>query len=397
MTDTDGSTTARVLPRIADIPAAAWDACANPDAGTFNPFVAHAFLDALERSGSVGGRSGWVPAHIVIDDAGGALAAAMPLYVKSHSQGEYVFDHSWAEAYERAGGAYYPKLQCAVPFSPVPGPRLLVRPGPQAERQRGQLAAAAIALAHRVTASSVHVTFLDEATWHQLGTAGFLLRTDRQFHWLNRGYATFDDFLAGLASRKRKAIRREREQALAGGLEIERVSGAAIRDEHWQAMFAFYKETGSRKWGRPYLTRRCFAELGSTMAEHCLLVMARRGGRLVAGALNMIGGDCLYGRYWGAIEEHPCLHFEVCYYQAIDYAIAHKLARVEAGAQGEHKLARGYLPMPTYSAHWIANPSLRRAVGRYLEHERAAVDEHGALLTHAGPYRRDGAARDEQD
>lgn len=379
---------ARIETAIADIPAAAWDACANPDAARHNPFVTHAFLAALEKAGTVGDGTGWAPAHLVIDDGAGGIAACMPLYVKSHSQGEYVFDHGWADAYERAGGRYYPKLQCAVPFSPVPGPRLLVRPGEDQGLRRRQLASAGVALARRIGASSLHVTFMAEDEWEQLGAHGFLQRTDRQFHWMNNGYRSFDDFLATLASRKRKAIRREREQALAGGLEIEHVAGGAIRDEHWDAMFAFYMDTGSRKWGRPYLNRAFFAELGATMADRCLLMLVRRQGRIVAGALNLVGGDCLYGRYWGAIEHHPALHFEVCYYQAIDYAIAHGLARVEAGAQGDHKLARGYLPAPTYSAHWIADAGLRRAVARYLEHEREAVTLDGELLTAAGPYRK---------
>ena len=390
--------TARIVTAIADLAPEAWDACANPDARTFNPFVAHAFLAALESAGTVGGRSGWAPAHIAIDDDAGGLAACMPLYVKGHSQGEYVFDHGWADAYERAGGRYYPKLQGAVPFTPVPGPRLLVRPGEDAALRRRQLAGAGIALARRFGASSLHVTFMRDDEWRDLGAQGFLLRTDRQFHWINHGYAGFDDFLASLASRKRKAIRREREQALSGGLEIEQVTGAAIREAHWDAMFAFYMDTGSRKWGRPYLNRAFFSELGARLPERCLLVLVRRAGRYVAGALNLVGGDCLYGRYWGALEHHPALHFEVCYYQAIDYSIRHCLARVEAGAQGEHKLARGYLPAETYSAHWIADAGLRRAVAHYLEHEREAIALDADELTAAGPYRKAGSpAPDEQE
>ena len=378
----------RVVPAIADIDAAAWDACANPDPARFNPFVAHRFLAALEAAGVLGARAGWLPRHLLLEDDAGGLAGALPCYVKSHSQGEYVFDHGWADAYERAGGTYYPKLQVAVPFTPVPGPRLLVRPGPGQEERERLVAAGAVELARRMEVSSLHITFLDEAPWRRLGEMGFLLRTGQQFHWRNQGFASFEDFLASLASRKRKAIRKERAAARADGIEIELLTGSDIREAHWDALFAFYMETGSRKWGRPYLNRRFFSLLGEAMSDRCLLVMARRGKRHVAGALNVIGGDCLYGRYWGAVEHHPCLHFEVCYYQAIEYAIAHGLARVEAGAQGEHKLARGYLPVTTYSAHWIGDPALRRAVQRYLAAERIAVAESCAELAEAGPFRR---------
>jgi predicted N-acyltransferase len=382
-------TVASIVARIADVDKDAWDACANPDPATFNPFVAHAFLKALEESGSVGARHiGWLPQHIAVDDDNGDIAASAPCYVKLHSAGEYVFDHSWAAAYEQAGGHYYPKLQIAVPFTPVPGPRLLVRPDVDQDFYRQVLGAAAAELAQRIGASSVHATFLSEGDWQALGAQGYLKRTDRQFHWANRGYATFDDFLADLASRKRKTIRKERREALADGIDIEHLTGSDIKERHWDAFFDFYMDTGSRKWGRPYLNRRFFAQLGEAMPERCLLVMAKRGARYVAGALNLIGGDCLYGRYWGSVEHHPCLHFEVCYYQAIDYAIAHGLSRVEAGAQGEHKLARGYLPTTTYSAHYIADPGFRRAVAHYLEQERAEVAETVAVLTEYGPYRR---------
>ena len=378
----------RIEPSISQIDAAAWDACANPDAATYNPFVAHAFLKALEDAKCVGGRSGWVPQYILVDDAAGTLTACMPTYVKTHSQGEYVFDHGWAEAYQRAGGQYYPKLQAAVPFSPVPGPRLLVRPGPDAEHNGRILGAGAIELARRLELSSVHVTFIREDEWERLAEIGYLKRTDQQFHWLNNGYATFDDFLAALSSRKRKTIRKERSQALSAGLELVQLRGADITEAHWDAFFQFYVDTGNRKWGRPYLNRRFFSALGQAMADRCLLIFAMRDGRPIAGALNMIGGDCLYGRYWGAIEQHPCLHFEVCYYQAIDFAIAHGLSRVEAGAQGEHKLARGYMPSATFSAHWIADPGLRRAVARYLDEERRAVAEQREMLAEYGPYRK---------
>jgi len=382
-------TIANIVGRIADIPAASWDACANPDAATFNPFITHAFLKALEDSGCVGSsHTGWIPQHIAVPDDAGEIVACAPCYLKLDSAGEYVFDHSWAAAYERAGGRYYPKLQIAVPFTPVPGRRLLVRPGPDAEQNEHVLAAAAVQLAQRHGASSVHITFLTEHEWKVLGAAGYLQRTDQQFHWSNAGYQSFDDFLASLASRKRKAVRKERSEATSDGIVIEQLSGADIQEKHWDAFFEFYTDTGNRKWGRPYLNRRFFSLLGTSMADHCLLVMARRGDRYIAGALNLIGGDCLFGRYWGAVEQHPCLHFELCYYQAIDYAIAHRLARVEAGAQGEHKLARGYMPTPTYSVHFIANPSFHNAVARYLEGERAAIAENITDLAAFAPYRR---------
>jgi uncharacterized protein len=378
-----------VTPWIGDIAPQAWDACANPDPATYNPFLAHAFLKALEDAGTVGGRTGWLPQHLALKLGGEeTLAACAPCYVKSHSQGEYVFDRGWAEAYERAGGRYYPKLQIAVPFTPVPGRRLLARPGPDADANAMLLAAAAVELVERNDLSGLHLTFLTEAEWLRLGDKGFLKRTDQQFHWNNAGYATFDEFLASLASRKRKAVRKEREQACSGGLEITRLAGADITEASWDALFGFYVQTGSRKWGRPYLNRKFFSLLGQAMAERCLIVMVKRGSRPIAGALHLIGGDCLYGRYWGAIEHHPCLHFEVCYYQAIEIAIEHKLARVEAGAQGEHKLARGYLPTSTYSAHFIADPGLRRAIADYLKRERAYVDAAGKELAEYAPFRK---------
>jgi len=380
---------ANVASRIAEIAPAGWDACANPHPATHNPFLSHAFLNALEASGCVGDRrTGWLPHHITLTDAAGCIAGCMPCYVKLHSAGEYVFDYAWAEAYERAGGIYYPKLQAAVPFTPVPGRRLLIRPGPDAERREKLLAEAAVEVARRLGASSLHLTFLSQHEWDALGAQGFLRRTDQQFHWQNEGYAGFDDFLARLSSRKRKTVRKERAEALGRGLTIEHLTGAAITEEHWDAFFAFYQDTGSRKWGRPYLNRRFFSLLGEAMAERCLLIMAKRNGRCVAGALNLIGGDCLYGRYWGAIEHHPCLHFEVCYYQAIEYAIDKGLARVEAGAQGEHKLARGYMPVTTYSAHWIADPGFRKAVARYLDNEREHVAEAVEALSGLEPFRK---------
>jgi uncharacterized protein len=380
---------ARSVGKLADIDALAWDRCANPDPATHNPFVSHAFLSALEEAGSIGARTGWRAQHLVVETASGEIVAAAPCYLKGHSQGEYIFDHAWADAYARAGGRYYPKLLVAVPFSPVPGPRLLVQPGPDHDSHQTHLAAALAAFAGQLGVSSLHVNFLDEAAARRLAELGYLLRTGQQFHWHNRGYKTFDDFLETFASRKRKGVRKEREQALSNGIEIELVTGAAITEAHWDAMYAFYLDTGSRKWGQPYLNRACFSLFGSKLADRCLLVLAKRNGQPIAGALNMIGGDCLYGRYWGALEQHPCLHFEVCYYQAIDYAIRHGLARVEAGAQGEHKLARGYLPATTYSAHWIGDTGFRKAVERYLTDEREAVAEAAAHYSDAAPYRKD--------
>lgn len=391
--------TVRLLSGMAEAEAAQWDACACPAgrAGTsgnpYNPFVSHTFLKTLEDAGCVGAGVGWLPRHLVAEDGAGLLAAVAPCYVKSHSQGEYVFDHGWADAYERAGGRYYPKLQLAVPFSPVPGRRLMVRPGLDETRLRTALAGAAAQLVRRHGLSSAHATFLSEAEWTLLGDLGWLRRTDRQFHWTNAGYADFDAFLSGLNARRRKQIRRERRAALDGGIAIEWLTGADIRPAHWDAFFAFYTDTGGRKWGRPYLNRTFFALLGERMADDILLVMARRGARLVAGALNMIGSDTLYGRYWGAIEDRPFLHFEVCYYQAIEFAIAHRLTRVEAGAQGPHKLARGYLPQTTYSAHYIADPALRAAVARHLDEERKHVAFEDRLMEEHAPFRKgDGLA-----
>jgi uncharacterized protein len=374
----------RLVSSIAEVPASAWDACA---AVHPNPFNSHAFLHALEESGSAAAETGWLPQHLLLEDANGALLGCMPCYLKSHSQGEYVFDHGWADAYERAGGRYYPKLQASIPFTPVTGKRLLVRPGGEQGERESLLLQAAVQVADRLGVSSLHITFPTREEWQLAGELGFLQRTDQQFHWRNEGYRSFDDFLAALVSRKRKAIRKERREALAGGIEIEWVTGRNLTEAHWDAFFAFYMDTGSRKWGSPYLTRTCFSLLGESMADQMLLVFAKRSGRYVAGALNVIGPDALYGRYWGGIEDHPFLHFEVCYYQAIEFAIAHRLARVEAGAQGAHKLARGYLPSETYSAHYIADPGLRRAVADYLKRERRAVARDIAFLTEESPYR----------
>ncbi|MBX9925754.1 MAG: GNAT family N-acetyltransferase [Hyphomicrobiaceae bacterium] len=396
--DTPGTETAyaaRTVRRIADIDAAAWNACANPQPSRLNPFVSHAFLKAMEDAGCVGGRSGWTPMHVVVERDGtppGDILAAAPCYVKTHSQGEYVFDYPWADAYQRAGGNYYPKFQVSVPFSPVPGPRLLVKPGATSGEAEAVLGLSLSRLAEQSGVSSVHITFLEEAVANRLTEVGYLVRTGQQFHWANASYATFDDFLATLASRKRKAIRKERELAVMNGIEIEHITGSDITEAHWDAMYAFYLDTGERKWGRPYLNRRFFSLLGEAMADRCLLIFARREGRHIAGALNLIGGDCLYGRYWGAIEQHPALHFEVCYHQAIDYAIAHGLPRVEAGAQGEHKLARGYMPVTTWSAHWIADPAFRHAVARFLTSERAAIADAIEAYGELGPFRRGPAS-----
>jgi predicted N-acyltransferase len=389
------SFTARVVSSIAAVDPAAWDGCANPSGLTedeaegerFNPFMAHAFLNALEASGSTGGRSGWTPAHVVVEDSSGRMVAAAASYLKSHSLGEYVFDHAWADAYERAGGRYYPKLQVAAPFTPATGRRLLVaRDAPHGAREA--LIEALRQLRRQTKASSLHVTFPTAEDAARLERAGFLVRHGEQFHFLCDGFATFDDFLAALASRKRKAIRRERRDALGDGLTIDWLTGPSIRPEHWTAFFAFYMDTGSRKWGRPYLTRSFFDRVGAAMADRILLVMARRKGRYIAGAINFIGDDALYGRNWGAIEERPFLHFEVCYYQAIEFALGRGLKRVEAGAQGEHKLARGYRPVVTYSAHEFADARLAKAVADYLEHERAAVARTIAHYEDHAPFRR---------
>jgi uncharacterized protein len=373
------------------VPASDWDACAigtgTGDDDPFNPFVSHAFLSALEDSGCVGGKTGWAPVHILVEDEAEKLLGAAPCYLKSHSMGEYVFDHSWADAYTRAGGRYYPKLQVAVPFTPVTGPRLIVPHGPRSAEVRSYLIAGLRALRDKTGASSIHATFVQEADLGALTAEKFLQRDDQQFHWFNDGYGSFEDFLAALASRKRKAIRRERRDALANGISIEWVTGSDIKEAHWDAFFSFYMDTGSRKWGRPYLNRSFFSLLGERMADRVLLVMAKRNGRYIAGAINFIGDKRLYGRNWGCIEDHPFLHFEVCYYQAIEFAITRRLDRVEAGAQGEHKLARGYRPVLTSSAHDIADPSLRRAVQDYLDQERLYVSEAAEELAEATPFR----------
>jgi len=421
--NTKSDATLTVLSSLGEIAREDWDACANPwrpDAGgvrlnrdnqvldeipearceerdtsvsaldlasEYNPFLSHDFLWSLEQSGAATRKTGWLGQHLVLAGPDGRPSGVLPCYLKSHSMGEYVFDHGWADAFERAGGQYYPKLQASVPFTPVTGRRLLVRPGPDADRRRSVLAQGAAALAQQHGVSSVHVTFATEADWQLLGEAGYLQRTDQQYHFFNEGYRDFDDFLGALASRKRKAIRRERRDALTGGIEVVHLTGRELSDAAWDAFFAFYMDTGSRKWGRPYLNRRFFSLIGERMADRILLIMAKRGGRYIAGALNLIGSDALYGRYWGAVEDQPFLHFELCYYQAMDWAIAHGLSRVEAGAQGEHKLARGYRPMTTYSAHWIADAGFRRAVADYLRQERRQVARDSTVLAQYLPFR----------
>jgi predicted N-acyltransferase len=377
---TSADATFRVVSSLGEIKREHWDACANPASAAYNPFLSHDFLWALEESGSATRKTGWQAQHLVLDGPDGAPVAIMPCYLKSHSMGEYVFDHGWAEAFERAGGRYYPKLQASVPFTPVTGRRLLVAEGPDAGERRRLLALAGAALGQKLGVSSLHVTFATEPDWEILGAADYLKRTDQQFHFVNEGYADFEDFLGALASRKRKAIKRERRDALVGGIEVEHLTGRDLTEAAWDAFFQFYMDTGSRKWGRPYLNRRFFSLVGERMADRILLILAKRNGKPIAGALNFIGSETLYGRYWGAIDEQPFLHFELCYYQAIDWGIAHKLKCVEAGAQGEHKIARGYRPTTTYSAHWIAEPGFRRAVAQYLASERRQVaSDHEAL------------------
>ena len=401
--------TLRVANSLKEVAAEAWDACANPVMGRdhgngadlaprnaqentledqYNPFISYDFLSSLELSQSVRTRGGWQPLHLLAEDSNGTLVGAVPCYAKTHSQGEYVFDHGWAEAYERAGGNYYPKLQVSVPFTPATGRRLLVRPGPEADAVRGALADSLMDICRRSNASSAHVTFPTQPEWDLLGRRGFLKRTHQQFHWENAGYDSFDAFLAALASRKRKVIRREREDALANGISVHWLTGSDLTEGVWDAFFDFYMETGSRKWGRPYLTRPFYSMVGEKMRDRILLVMAKRNGRWIAGAINFIGSHTLFGRHWGAVEHHPFLHFELCYYQAIQYAIEHKLARVEAGAQGEHKISRGYLPTTTYSAHYIVDPGLRRAIEDFLKHERAYVAAAGAELAETAPFRK---------
>jgi predicted N-acyltransferase len=390
--DTD-SILIEALGAVGDVGPAEWDSCAAPEAADggrpLNPFLTHRFLTALEESGSVGGRSGWQPQPLVARRGDGPPIGVLPLYVKSHSQGEYVFDHAWAHAWERAGGDYYPKLQVAVPFTPATGPRFPAAPSEDPALVQAALLQGATELARRHDIATLHVTFCTEAEWRRGGELGLLQRQDQQFHWVNQGYESFDAFLGELASRKRKQLRKERQTALAPGIEAHHLTGDDLKPEHWDAFWQFYMDTGSRKWGRPYLTRRFFDIAQERLRDDILLILCRREGRWIAGALNVIGRDTLFGRYWGCVEDHPCLHFETCYYQAIDAAIAMGLKRVEAGAQGSHKLARGYMPTPTYSLHWIGDAGFRRAVADYLEREREAVNEEIEFLLDRGPFRKE--------
>jgi len=371
--------TARIASSAAEIGAAAWNACA----GVEHPFTRYEFFAACEESGSAAPQAGWQPCHLVIEKDG-AVDGLMPLYLKSHSQGEYVFDHAWADAFARAGGDYYPKLQASVPFTPVTGRRLLAA----SEETRNALLMTGAAATKDLDASSLHITFLTEAEWKEAGALGYLQRMDQQYHWENRGYASFDQFLGELSSSKRKNLRKERASVRAEGVEFDWLSGADITEGHWDVFFEFYIDTGGRKWGHPYLTREFFSRVGASMGEQVVLILAKRNGRYIAGALNFAGGGAIYGRNWGCTEYIPFLHFETCYYQAIDYAIAKGLSKVEAGAQGAHKFLRGYMPVPTYSAHFIAHPGLRRAVSDYLVQEREAVAEHIEELAEHAPFRK---------
>lgn len=384
MPDGSATLTMTLHAAIAEVPAADWDACAGDD----NPFVCHAFLSALEDSGSANARTGWLPQHAVLRDEAGLIVAAAPMYAKSHSYGEYVFDHGWANAIERAGGTYYPKLQVAVPFSPVPGPRLLRRPGSGVPVSVLAQALEQACQSHKL--SSVHITFCTEDEWSDLGEAGWLQRLGMQFHWENAGYADFEGFLGALSSRKRKVLRRERRDANACGLTFHALSGADITEAHWDAFYRFYQSTVDRKWGSAYLTRRFFSLLGERLGDRVVLMYAENAGVPVAGALNLAGSQALYGRNWGCRGDWPFLHFELCYYRAIDWAIAHGLQRVEAGAQGRHKIQRGYMPKATYSAHWIAHGGLRRAVAGFLEEEREGVRREMVGLAEESPFRREG-------
>lgn len=374
----------RLVQGIEGIDAADWDACA----GSNQPFLSHAFLSALEISGCATGDSGWLPLHLIAEQQGQMIACA-PMYLKSHSYGEYVFDWGWANAYERAGGRYYPKLQVAVPFTPVPGPRLLARPG--VEIARTALVQGLLSAASQIDCSSLHITFCEEGEWRELGEAGMMQRSGLQYHWHNRGYGSFDDFLGELKSSKRKMIRKERAKVRNQGLDIETLTGQTLTPEIWDEFYPFYRSTVDKRWGGAYLTKGFFRKIGALMPERVVLVMARHQGRYVAGALNLLGSDTLFGRNWGCLQDFDFLHFEACYYAAIDFAIERGLARVEAGAQGQHKLQRGYEPVPTYSAHWIRDPNFRMAVERFLHEERAEIAFEREQLVGLLPYRETGS------
>ena len=382
------TTTAKILNSLSEIPAGDWNRCANPHGRqgpiVYDPFLRHEFLLALEESGSTIAKTGWQPFHLAVEEDK-QLLGVVPMYIKNHSQGEYVFDHSWADAWHRAGQNYYPKLQSSIPFTPATGRRLLAADGDPATEQI--LLGACIQVADQISVSSLHLTFMPEAQWQAAGEMGLLKRMDQQFHWHNPGYDRFEDFLDHLASKKRKNLKRERREAVAAGIEIERLTGADLKEHHWDAFYEFYLDTGSRKWGSPYLTRSFFSLINDVMPEDILLIMCRRNGRYIAGALNFIGGDTLFGRNWGCIEHHPFLHFETCYYQAIDFAIERGLKKVEAGAQGSHKVARGYLPQATYSAHWICDPGFRQAVADYLKEERRYVAQDIEYTEQRSPFK----------
>jgi len=376
----------KVIPSLQDVPAVDWDACVEHQ----HPFARHSFLSALEDSGSASTDSGWMAQHLIIEDPAGGLLAAAPLYLKNHSYGEYVFDWGWADAYERAGGRYYPKLQCAIPFTPVTGARFLTRTDLSDEQKtelRRTLAAGMVQLAEQLKVSSLHITFATKTEWRDLGSIGLLQRVGQQFHWENRGYETFNDFLGDLTSRKRKAIRKERDAVAKKELAIQALSGDEIEERHWDAFYQFYLATSDKKWGQSYLNREFFSLLGKRLGEQVVLIIVEDGGHLVAGALNLKDDHTLYGRNWGSLASHKFLHFEACYYQAIDYAIAHGLQRVEAGAQGPHKLQRGYMPTETYSAHWIADPGLKDAIDDFLRHERRAIQAEITGLGNNSPFR----------
>jgi predicted N-acyltransferase len=396
-----GNLTIRIEKSLCAISPASWSRLSGTSKSSssetpYNPFLSHAFLSALEESGSATAKTGWLGHHLLLEDDKGTLIGAVPGYLKSHSQGEYVFDHGWADAFERAGGRYYPKLQCTVPFTPASGPRLLVCEGYDRDSTELTLAAGLQEVTRQLGISSAHVTFVAEDQIAAFEEADYLHRTDKQFHFINEGYENHDAFLETLASRKRKALKKERRSALENGISIDWLTGKDLTEDIWDQFFEFYMDTGGRKWGRPYLTRKFYSLIGERMPEDILLVMAKREGKYVAGAINFIGGDALYGRHWGCVEDHPFLHFEVCYHQAIDFALAKGLKRVEAGAQGEHKLARGYLPVTTHSMHYIAHAGLRRAIADYLEHEREDVEQMTEYLAEHSPFRK-GERQQEQD
>ncbi len=383
MPESCGPVSARVVEQIGDISPDAWDRCA----GDENPFVGHRFLSALEASGSVARDQGWLPQHLLLEDENGGLLGAVPLYLKGHSYGEYVFDWGWADAFERAGGRYYPKLQAAIPFSPVAGPRLLVRPGPNADDTRRALIGALETITERLGVSSAHVTFSTRIEWEAMGAAGWIQRMGRQFHWHNEGYESFDAFLDRLTSRKRKSIRKERRDIQAQGIAMRALSGRDIEPHHWDAFYRFYIDTYDRKWGQPYLTRDFFDRLSTTMADAVVLILAERDNVPIAGALNLRGTEALFGRNWGCSADYRFLHFEACYYQAIDYAIAHGLKRVEAGTQGPHKIQRGYVPVPTYSAHFVRHKGLSDAVARFCREEAREIEWEMEALEAESPYK----------